>query len=838
MSKLCMGCMKEYDDGFDICPHCGYIDGIPAKQTYHITPGYILNNRYIVGKVLGFGGFVVTYIGWDYLMGWKVAIKEYLPSEFATRMPQQERITIYSGYKKDQFKEGLVKTLDEARRLAKFDSVPGIVKIYDCFEANGTSYIIMEYLEGMSLKDYLDTRGKIPVEQALPVIFQIAQAMEQVHKTGILHRDIAPDNIYVLNPEEPDRLKVKLLDFGAARYATSKHSKSLSVIIKPGYAPVEQYRSRGDQGTWTDVYALAAVLYKMVTGTTPEEAMDRSVQDELKRPSKLGVKLPKPVENALMNALNVKIQDRTQTMVDFARELGSEEVSERAITKDKKDLGKIPKWFFGLAGVGVATVALVAALIFTGVIQGQIGSERSELKKDMVRVPNVVNDEADEAEKILKDHFLNMSREQMTYSEVIPENVVCFQGVNAGNQVRKNTTLMVCISKGKEKGVIPSVKGLQKEEAEKLLSDAGFQHIIIEESQEKGVYHSVLAISEEPGENVELSKEIILTVCANQEGQEGDASVKVQIPDVAGKGRGEAQKELEDAGFAVNWVEEASDKPKGTVVGQSPAAGTEGNKGSYVTVRVSKGAEKIYMKNVLLMSEPEARSTILGLGLAVGDVSQAYSDSVPAGKVISQSIPQDAEVKKGDKVKLVVSKGREQAKAQPDADDTRRREEEASRQEEAKKQSEEMSRQAEEAARKAAEEEAARRASEEAARRASEEEAARQASEEAARQASEEAARKASEEEAARQNETEGGSPVVVGSGERTVSKNISMIDVEGMPEAEAKEAILDEGLLVGSVGRAHSDTVPAGCVISQKPAAGKKVKPETKINLVISVGP
>ena len=149
-----------------------------------------------------------------------------------------------------------------------------------------------------------------------------------------------------------------------------------------------------------------------------------------------------------------------------------------------------------------------------------------------------------------------------------------------------------------------------------------------------------------------------------------------------------------------------------------------------------------------------------------------------------------------------------------------------------------MSRQAEEAARKAAEEEAARRASEEAARRASEEEAARQASEEAARQASEEAARKASEEEAARQNETEGGSPVVVGSGERTVSKNISMIDVEGMPEAEAKEAILDEGLLVGSVGRAHSDTVPAGCVISQKPAAGKKVKPETKINLVISVGP
>ena len=372
MNRLCMGCMQEYDDKFEVCPHCGYAFNTPAKQSYHIPPGSVLEQRYIVGKVLGFGGFGVTYLGWDYLMERKVAIKEYLPSEFATRMPTQQKVTVYSGEKEEQFKEGLAKTLDEARRLAKFEAVPGIVQIYDCFEANGTSYIVMEFLEGMSLKEYLAEHGKMTVEQAIPVILQIAAAMEAVHKAGILHRDIAPDNIYVLNPDEPDALQVKLLDFGAARYATTKHSKSLSVIIKPGYAPEEQYRSRGDQGTWTDVYALAATFYKMITGVTPEDAMERSVKDEVKKPSKLGVKIGKPVETALMNAMNVKIQDRTQTMEEFSQELQAAEVKERKRTKDKNDVGKVPRWVFLVSGGAIVAVAVAAALMLTGSASGRI----------------------------------------------------------------------------------------------------------------------------------------------------------------------------------------------------------------------------------------------------------------------------------------------------------------------------------------------------------------------------------------------------------------------------------------------------------------------------------
>ncbi|MCD8083701.1 MAG: PASTA domain-containing protein [Clostridiales bacterium] len=662
MNRLCMGCMKEYDDRFEVCPYCGYAFDTPAEQSYHIPPGTVLENKYIVGKVLGFGGFGITYVGWDYLMQRKVAIKEYLPGEFATRMPTQIPVTIYSGEKEEQYKEGLAKTIEEARRLARFESVPGIVQIYDCFEANNTSYIIMEFLEGMTLKDYLKQHGRMSPEQAIHVTKQIASAMESVHREGILHRDIAPDNIYVLNPDEPDDLRVKLLDFGAARYATTKHSKSLSVIIKPGYAPEEQYRSRGDQGTWTDVYALAATLYKMLTEVTPEDAMERSVKDELKKPSKMGVKLSKPTETALMNALHIKTQDRTQTMEDFLTELSAAEVKERAVTKDKTDVGRIPIWIPILSGVVILAVAAGIVLMATGIIRFHMNTSTAHMEENMVRMPNVVNEDADEAETILADENLGMSRDRMEFSEEIPENLISYQEVPANSVVAQGTEVVVYISKGQEKGVIPSVTGLMREEALKALEEAGFQNVVIEESMEAGLYDSVLEISQVQGANVALSEEITITVCVNEENQEGDASIQVETPDLSVLSREEAEAALEEIGLKANWVEEYSDEPEGTILAQDPGAGEMVNKDTYVTVRISVGQEKIYMTSVQLMSLEEATAEIESLGLTVGSVTREYSDSVAEGSVISQSVANGEEVKKGDSVNLVVSRGKDPAK--------------------------------------------------------------------------------------------------------------------------------------------------------------------------------
>jgi len=328
----CLGCMQEYGDEFDICPRCGYIKGTGVEEAIHMVPGIVIYNRYLIGKVLGFGGFGVTYIGWDEKLEQRVAIKEYLPSEFATRMPGQTQVTVFGGDKTLQFKDGMIKFVDEARRLAKFQNETGIVKVFDSFIENDTAYIVMEYLEGETLADLLKREGRVSEYEAIEMLTPIMMSLKVVHDAGILHRDIAPDNIFITNGGD-----IKLIDFGASRYATTSHSRSLTVIIKPGFSPEEQYRSRGDQGPWTDVYALGGVLYKMVTGITPPDAMERRAKfetqnkDILVKPSKAGkkIKVSQVFEIAVLNALNVRIEDRTPNVETLLSELTTGTVAKR-----------------------------------------------------------------------------------------------------------------------------------------------------------------------------------------------------------------------------------------------------------------------------------------------------------------------------------------------------------------------------------------------------------------------------------------------------------------------------------------------------------------------------
>lgn len=670
MERLCMGCMEKYDDSLDVCPYCGYAFDTPPEQSYHLKPGTILHGQYVVGRVLGFGGFGITYIGWDYVMERKLAIKEYLPGEFATRVPEENQVTIYSGDREEQFKAGLVKTIDEAKRLAKFEHVPGIVQIYDCFEENGTSYIVMEYLRGMSLKDYLLKKGRLPLDEALNITLQVATAMEEVHKEGLLHRDIAPDNIYVLNPDEEDHLEVKILDFGAARYATTKHSKSLSVIIKPGYAPEEQYRSRGDQGTWTDVYALAAVLYKMITGVTPADAMERSVNDTLKKPSRLGVKISRPMETALMNALHVKIQDRTQTMEEFAAELMAAEVKERHITPNKKNPVAIPKWLFAGAGAISMVIVTIGVLLLTGVISLHISADSSTLEDNMTYVPNVVNRTEDEGLILLQDAGLGMNADHRDFSEEIPLNMISYQAQRANSTLPKGDYVQVWVSMGPETGMIPSVLGLQKEEAVSILAEAGFDNVSLKKSDEPGGYNTILRIQRsgeslgtglalDVGSSVALSTEITLVWCGTQ-AESSEGMTYVPDVDITSLTKEEVEQTFTEAGLNVTWIGEYDENaPLDTVLGMEDyESGQEVTAGTFIKVLYSLGQEKISMVNISRdYTEDGARKILEGLGLNLGDVSYEYSSSVSEGRVISQSIEVGAEVHAGDTIDIVVSRG-------------------------------------------------------------------------------------------------------------------------------------------------------------------------------------
>ena len=313
LERICFGCFQEKEPG-SICPHCGFNES--EEQPYLALPlGTLLNGRYMLGKVLGVGGFGITYLGYDLTLEIKVAIKEYMPSAIATRNADRYNVTL-TGRVDEDYQYGMERFLDEAKILAKLQNTPHVVSVQNYFKENNTAYFVMEYIDGMSLKAYLANQGdKIPYTQALTILQPIMEALIQVHALNLLHRDISPDNIYITSKGES-----RLLDFGAARFALGD-GKSVSVILKHGYAPEEQYSSHGNQGPWTDVYAMGATLYRCITGTLPPDSVARIHGDTLKTPSELGIQIPQNIEQAILKALAVKTEDRFPNMDAFLRAL-------------------------------------------------------------------------------------------------------------------------------------------------------------------------------------------------------------------------------------------------------------------------------------------------------------------------------------------------------------------------------------------------------------------------------------------------------------------------------------------------------------------------------------
>ena len=256
--KLCMGCMNQIEDGQITCPICGYNEKELVQETYYLAPGTVIGNKYIAGRVLEYGGYSVTYLGYDGEKNQKVTIREYLPSDFSTRAKDELDVTIYSGDAYEQFTEGLTTFLNEGNSVEKIPDIQGIAKVYDCFSENETGYIIGEYLEGETLKEIFDTGKKYDVSEAKEIIISILQGLKELHASGVIHYDICPDNVVITTAGE-----TKLINFGATKYSTTSNSKSLAIILKPGYAPEEQYRSQGEKGPWSDVYATAALMYRM-----------------------------------------------------------------------------------------------------------------------------------------------------------------------------------------------------------------------------------------------------------------------------------------------------------------------------------------------------------------------------------------------------------------------------------------------------------------------------------------------------------------------------------------------------------------------------------------------
>ena len=287
------------------------------ENLHCLRKGTRLIGRYIIEGVLGQGGFGITYLGIDELHEKKVAIKEFFPQGIVTRnIEYQDTVTVTFVGEKDNYEKGKERFLKEARTMAKFSKDEGIVKALDFFEINNTAYIVMEYLEGITLKQYLRENQRIAPEDLIELLVPLIESLDEIHSQGMIHRDISPDNIMVL----PDG-RIKLMDFGAARDYTEFGEKSLSIVLKPGYAPPEQYQTHGIQGPWTDIYALCATMYKCITGENPPDAIERVMDDHLKTISAFGIPVSPQIEEAIIKGMSVAAKDRYQNVGDFCEDL-------------------------------------------------------------------------------------------------------------------------------------------------------------------------------------------------------------------------------------------------------------------------------------------------------------------------------------------------------------------------------------------------------------------------------------------------------------------------------------------------------------------------------------
>ena len=305
----CPYCMSDIK-GDKVCPNCKKLYHNFQSEIHHLPYGFMLENRYYIGANLGEGGFGITYIGFDTKLQRKVAIKEYFPRAMVHRDHSVNySVTCYTGSERD-FEKGREQFLQEAQTLALMSDIPEIVNVIDYFAENHSAYIVMEYLEGTTLYEYVKTQGIMPIDRLLDMLEPVIKGMCSMHETGLIHRDISPDNLMIMRKTG----KIKLMDFGCARDVSKK--STYTVMLKEGFAPMEQYYGH-EQGPWTDIYALSATIYYCITGKKPPISYLRAGLDELIKPSNLNLPITQLQETALLKGMAVFFQNRYQSMEEF-----------------------------------------------------------------------------------------------------------------------------------------------------------------------------------------------------------------------------------------------------------------------------------------------------------------------------------------------------------------------------------------------------------------------------------------------------------------------------------------------------------------------------------------
>ncbi len=614
--ERCYSCMKPIPDkAMQICPHCGEPLNIPCDTETFLVPGSVLQGKFLVGKVLGSGGFGNTYIGWNQVLQCRVAIKEYFPKHLSTRERMRGEVSVSDRVSQQRFRAGLFQFLEEARSIATLQDVKGIVQVYNFFEENGTGYIIMEYLDGTDVKTIMEERGgRLDYEWSRRVMLTVLYTLREIHRRGILHRDIAPDNIFVTRDGF-----VKLIDFGAAKHATALANMHQDIVLKAGYAPIEQYGREAKQGPYTDLYAVAAMFYRMLTGVKPQPANERMSEDKLPSLSDLGIHIPEQAEMGIMVCLNVMPQYRLQNAQDFMEVLDGRNfvpvyepdwILPEAEEKDgfMKKLQRLPLWKKAVLACGTTAAAILVAVGCVAAIAPFQRKSRETVSISEEVLPQCEGKSLDSAQKGLEKYGIQTDISYI-YNPDNAANTVIAMEPSAGTDVDSVDRLHLKV----ESGTMLTMENFKGKNAKEVRT--ALKRICKNKYQGKMCIYNYTKSTEKDKCYTQSSsgnmavKDLARFTVQISWGQEKD--YQVYMPDLGGLTLEQARKKLKNQGLSMavgvsRKIED--DAPEGTIISQEIPEGEKFNRNRADTANynVPERVGVVVSMGILPISTPEA----------------------------------------------------------------------------------------------------------------------------------------------------------------------------------------------------------------------------------------
>lgn len=543
---LCMSCMREIGDE-NQCPYCGFHADSPQLAPY-LPLRTVVAERYLAGKLLDYNGDGATYMGWDLEMNAPVTIREFLPDSIAER--REDLTLVPMAGCEITYRDCYQSFLELWRKLARMRGLSALILVFDIVEDHGTAYAISEYMEGVSLREYLlrSPSGYLSWEQARILFMPVLSTLGTLHSAGIIHRGISPTTLIV-----GKNGKMRITGFSIWQARTARGD--LTAQLFPGYAAIEQYGFEGQQGPWTDIYAFSAVLYRTLIGSTPLEATSRVTNDRLMVPGKFAEQLPAYVINALMNGLQILPEDRTRTVDQLRAELSAAPgTSTAAIAyagkedapyqepvpsgRKKSASGSKTALIAGLASIAACLVIFAVlsltvwrediGMFFTGGASTQASSNAPEL----VKVPDFrgLNYNNIKSNTDYTNAFFFETEYQD--SDTQGKDVVLSQNIAYGTEVPKGSTIKLVLSSGNEEITLPDFKGQNYATVKLKLEEMGFQcRAIVEKNDDSERAGKVAEMLTTPEKGYEKGTVIYVKVWGEVETKEASQIVITVVPE-------------------------------------------------------------------------------------------------------------------------------------------------------------------------------------------------------------------------------------------------------------------------------------------------------------------